>query len=83
MGIGQLGELAAFFSSPIAVIILTFYVYGMSKDLKELRNSIHENGFVKKDIIEEKFKVVDTKHNNIYEDIRGIQSRLSHLERME
>lgn len=55
--------------SPIAIFILAFFVYKVSSEVRTLRSEIHDNGFVRKDVADERDK-------NLHDRIESLENRM-------
>lgn len=78
--------LVTFLSSPISIIALTFFVWKMTGEMKELKaaqkeltDTIHNNGFLKKEDLEEAWKRGDEVHKRHDEAITELRKDVDWL----
>lgn len=52
-------EVITLFSSPVAILVLAYMQFRLKDEVASLKDSIHNNGFVRRDTLDERLKSVD------------------------
>ena len=86
VNISDWSTLVALAGSPLAMVVLTFFVWKMTGEIrelktahKELNDTIHNNGFLKRADMQEAWRVADEIHERHDHDIARLEAEIVRL----
>lgn len=76
MDLEQWGKVADLAANPAAILILAFFVWKLSGELKDLKKSIHDNGFITRHDMGEAWKTADEIHRRFDDKLQALESEM-------
>ena len=80
MDITKWGQIADLVGSPIGTLVLAFFVWKMAGEMKEMRKVVFDNGFLKKEDMEEAWKRANEVHLRQDEHLERLDHDVVRLE---
>lgn len=79
MDIAKWGDIAAIAASPIGMLVMAFFLWKLNGEVRELKKGMNDNGFLKREDMEEAWKRADEIHKRYEEHLLSLDGAVARI----